>query len=84
MSTTDQTDQMAANELIVHMCQMPGMGDYLVSKGASAGDLAAIQALFEDTTLVFFSIDKVVKRQIRKTKKASDYIPGDDKVAVIK
>ena len=78
----DQTTQalavIEAHTLLNNLVSCPKMDEHFIEKGAGAEDLKLLQTLLDDETLVFFSIKRVIDRQVYKTSKAKQYIPDDN------
>ena len=81
--TTQALPVIPAQTLLRHLCGCPGMLEHFQAQGAAPEDLALVQGLLGDNTLVFFSVQRVIDRQVYKTKKAQEYIPDDNKDKVL-
>ena len=68
--TTQALPVIPATKLLEYLCSCPGMDDHFQQKGAGAEDLLMVQSLLNDETLVFFSVKRVVERQVYKTSKS--------------
>ena len=66
-----------------HLAYMPGMEAHLDAKGLNGKkELDLLKELCEDPQLCFFSIKRVVDRQLAKTEKAEKFILDDNKKLV--
>ena len=76
--TTQPLAVIHANVVLKLMTTCAGMQQHLVDSGAAYGDLEMVTKLLEDPDLAFFSIKRVVERQVYKAKKIADFIPADE------
>ena len=81
--TTQALAVIEANKLLRCLCNCPGMIEHFQKNALSHEDLKQLEDLLADPMLVFFSIKRVIDRQVYKTKKAKAYIPDDQQATVI-
>lgn len=83
MSNSTQALTIAhAHKILDMMLKCHGMENHLLESGAEATDFANLGVLLEDANLSFFSIKRVIDRQIRKAQSAVDFIPQEDQDSV--
>ena len=78
--TTQKISVIYALPFFKHLVDMPGMEEYLNSKNLNGkAELALLRDLCTDPQLCFFSIKRVVDRQVAKTEKAEKFILDENK-----
>ena len=81
--TSEALPVIQAHRLLKLLCSCPGIVDHFQTQGAESSDLSFVQSLLDDKSLVFFSIQKVIDRQIAKSVKAKKYIPDGNQDTVL-
>ena len=82
--TTQSLPVIAADKLLKCMMSCAGMQNHFQEQGLELADYTVMSELVQDDTLVFFSIKRVIARQVYKTNKAKDYILDFDQDKVIR
>ena len=81
--TTQALSVITANPLLRCMMTCPGMENHFLEHAQSNEDYNTMQQLLADESLVFFSINRVIARQVYKTQKAKEYILDFEQEKVI-
>ena len=80
--TTQALPVIHAQKLLKLLCSCNGMLEHFQNNGAAPEELTVVQELVDDETLVFFSVKRVIARQVYKTEKAKKYIPDENQQKV--
>jgi hypothetical protein len=81
--TTQALPVLHGQELLKTLLSCPGMVKHFQDSSAEQGDLETLAKLVDDPYVAFFSIKRVIDRQVEKTKKAQQFIPDDDQEKVL-
>ena len=82
--TTQALPVIKANKLLRVMLSCPDMQQHFINHAAAPEEYKMLEELVDDENLVFFSIKRVIARQVYKTNKAKPYILDFDQDKVIK
>ena len=81
--TTQPLPVVCAHDFLKVIVTCPGLPEHFQKNALGPEDLKVMQDLLEDESIVFFSIKRVIARQVYKTKKAQKFIPDENQTQVL-